>query len=236
LRAPIKKIQEFLFKNRFLFLFISLLVPYLIHPLIATEVAGLVFLDLSFSLVLIVGVFAVSERKHIAITAMALVLIAQALTWTSHAVSSHVLILTGIAVNIIYLGYTVTLLLQHVIRSRTPTSNTIFAALCIYLLLGFIWAFLYSFMQDLDATSFYFNPDLFPAIPKGKHLYSYLYYFIYFSFEVLTTLGLGDIMPASSWSRMVASMEAVLGQLYLVVMVTYLIGLHLNERNSRHSS
>ncbi|MCE9624730.1 MAG: potassium channel family protein, partial [Deltaproteobacteria bacterium] len=68
-----------------------------------------------------------------------------------------------------------------------------------------------------------------------KHLYSYLYYFIYFSFTVLTTLGFGDIMPASHWSRMVTSMEAVLGQLYLVVMVTYLIGLHLNERNNKHS-
>ncbi|MCE9625760.1 MAG: hypothetical protein K8R69_09990, partial [Deltaproteobacteria bacterium] len=135
MRATPKKIQEFLFKRRFLFLFVALLVPYVTHPLIATEVAGLAFLDLSFSLVLIVGVFAVSERKHFAITAMALVLIAQALTWTSHAVSSHFLILTGIGVNIIYLSYTAALLLQHVIRSRTPTSNTIFAALCIYLLL-----------------------------------------------------------------------------------------------------
>ncbi len=235
LATPFKKLHDAIFERRFLFLFLALLLPYLIHPLIATEVAGIAVLDLAFSLVLIMGIFAVSERKHLAVTALAIVLIAQALTWTSHAFSNHVLILTSTAVNCIYLVYTAVLLLQHVIRSRTPTTNTIFAALCIYLLLGFIWAFIYSFLQDIDSTSFWFNPQVFTAAPQSHHIASDFYYFIYFSFSVLTTLGLGDIMPGSHWSRMVVSMEAVLGQLYLVVMVTYLIGLHINERGRNHS-
>lgn len=235
LNSQVTKIRDEIFKRRFLFLFLALLLPYLIHPLIATEVVGIVILDLAFSLVLIMGVFAVSERKHLAVTALALVILAQALTWTSHAISNHFLILTGTAVNGLYLAYTVSLLLQHVIRSRYPTANTIFAALCIYLLLGFIWAFVYSFLQDVSPGSFYFDQRLFTDTtlsPDGGHLFSELYYFIYFSFTTLTTLGFGDIMPASPWSRMFVSMEAVLGQLYLVVMVTYLIGLHLNERRN----
>jgi len=232
----LQNIHQAIFQRRFLFLFLALLLPYLIHPLIATEVVGIAVLDLAFSLVLIMGIFAVSERKHLAITALGIVLLAQALTWTSHAVSNHVLILTGTAVNCIYLIYTASLLLEHVIRSRSPTTNTIFAALCIYLLLGFIWAFLYTFIQDLDPTSFWFNPQLFTYTPQSKHLSSDLYYFIYFSFTTLTTLGYGDIMPGSHWSRMVTSMEAVLGQLYLVVMVTYLIGLHITERGHNASS
>ena len=211
-------------------MFIALLIPYIIHPLIATEVVGIAVMDLSFSLVLIMGVLAVSARRHLAITSLALVIVAQTLTWTSHAVSSHALILTGIIVNGIYLAYTTGVLLHHVVKSRAPTSNTIFAALCIYLLIGFFWAFIYSFLQDINPASFHFNPDYYPPVPLGKHLYSLLFNFIYFSFTTLTTLGFGDIMPTSHWSRMFASMEAVLGQLYLVVMVTYLIGLHLNEK------
>lgn len=236
LKPFFKKLTEAIFQRRFFFLFLALLLPYLVHPLIATEVVGIFVLDLAFSLVLIMGVFAVSDRKHLAVGALALVLIAQALTWTSHAISNHVLILTGSAVNCIYLLYTVSLLLKHVIHSKTPTTNTIFAALCIYLLLGFIWAFLYSFIQDLDPHSFWFNQQLFTDAPHGTHLYSELYYFIYFSFTTLTTLGFGDIMPSSHWSRMVVSMEAVLGQLYLVVMVTYLIGLHITERHNHPPS
>lgn len=232
LKAQLLQLRDAIFRRRFLFLFLALLLPYLIHPLIATEVVGIVLLDLAFSLVLIMGVFAVSDRKHLAVTALALVLLAQALTWTSHAVSNHLLILTGTAVNGLYLIYTAGLLLRHVIRSRAPTSNTIFAALCIYLLLGFIWAFVYSFLQDLDPGAFFFDQRLFNLPARGKHLFSELYYFIYFSFTTLTTLGFGDIMPASPWSRMLVSMEAVLGQLYLVVMVTYLIGLHINERQN----
>ena len=230
LKARLLQLRDAIFQRRFLYLFLALLLPYLIHPLIETEVVGIALLDLAFSLVLIMGIFAVSERKHLAITALTLVVLAQALTWTSHAVSNHLLILTGTAVNGLYLIYTASLLLRHVIRSRTPTSNTIFAALCIYLLLGFIWAFIYSFLQDLNPNAFLFDPRLFHLNPEGKHLFSELYYFIYFSFTTLTTLGFGDIMPASPWSRMLVSMEAVLGQLYLVVMVTYLIGLHINER------
>ena len=230
MKAFFIQLRDAIFKRRFLFLFIALLIPYLIHPLIETEVAGLFLLDISFSLVLVMGVFAVSDRKHLAISALALVLFAQILTWSGRVVPIHVLILMGIAVNGIYLAYTASLLLRHVVHSRTPTANTIFASLCIYLLLGFIWAFIYSFLQDLNPNSFYFDPKLFGTTPRGKHLFSELYYFIYFSFTTLTTLGFGDIVPASAWSRMLSSMEAVLGQLYLVVMVTYLIGLHINQR------
>ncbi|HCU25245.1 MAG TPA: hypothetical protein DF383_09515 [Deltaproteobacteria bacterium] len=227
-------LRDLIFSRRFLYLFLALLIPYLIHPFIGTELEGLVLLDLSFTLVLIMGVFAASDRKHLAATALGIVILAQALTWSSRAVSNHVLILTGLMVNAIYLIYTVAVLLRHVIVSRSPTRNTIFASLCIYLLLGYIWAFFYSFLQDIHPASFYFNPAYFAVIPHGKHLYSETFYFLYYSFTTLTTLGIGDIVPATPLSRMLTAMEAVLGQLYLVVMVTYLVGMHLSKLNSAH--
>ena len=50
---------------------------------------------------------------------------------------------------------------------------------------------------------------------------------LYFSFATLTTLGYGDILPTSPISRMLASMEAITGQLYLAVLVARLVGMHL---------
>jgi len=226
-------LRDRVFRRRFLYLFLALLIPYLIHPFIGTELEGIILLDLSFTLVLIMGVFAVSDRKHIAVTALCIVLLAQALTWSSKVTSSHFLILTGIAVNGIYLAYTVGVLLRHIILSRRPNHNTIFASLCIYLLLGYIWAFIYSFIQDVHPGSFDFNPAYFSPVPHGKHLYSQTFYFFYYSFTTLTTLGIGDIIPATPLSRMLTSMESVLGQLYLVVIVTYLIGMHITELNHR---
>ncbi|HKX13491.1 MAG TPA: potassium channel family protein, partial [bacterium] len=206
------------------------LVPYFLHPLLKTEFQAILALDLSFSLILFMGLFAISDRHHLALTALGLIILTQLLTWSSRAVSGHWLIVAGIVFTMIYLLYTAGILFRHVVKSRSPTFHTIFASLCIYLLTAYIWAFGYSLLEDTIPGSFRFNPDLFAPVAKGKHLYSHLYYFIYFSFTTQTTLGFGDILPASPWSRMMTSMEAVLGQLYLVVMVTYLIGLHITER------
>jgi hypothetical protein len=52
---------------------------------------------------------------------------------------------------------------------------------------------------------------------------------MYFSFATLTTLGYGDIVPTSPVSRMLASVEAIAGQLYLAVLVSRLVGLHIAE-------
>ena len=236
LASPNSKFWDRFFHYRFAFLFLSLLVPYLLHPMMKTEFQGILALDLAFSLVLIVGVFALSDRHHLATTALALVILAQILTWSSRVTTGHWLIVAGIILNMVYLIYTASILFRHVVQSRSPTFHTIFASLCIYLLSGYIWAFVYSFLEDMKPGSFQFNPNLFAELPKGKHLYSHLYYFMYFSFTTQTTLGFGDILPASPWSRMLTSMEAVLGQLYLVVMVTYLIGLHITERARKVSS
>jgi hypothetical protein len=50
---------------------------------------------------------------------------------------------------------------------------------------------------------------------------------LYFSFATLTTLGYGDIVPTSPISRMLASLEAIAGQLYLAVLVARLVGMHI---------
>ena len=50
---------------------------------------------------------------------------------------------------------------------------------------------------------------------------------LYFSVVTLTTLGYGDIVPTSSISRMLVSVEAITGQLYLAVLVARLVGMHV---------
>jgi len=57
---------------------------------------------------------------------------------------------------------------------------------------------------------------------------------IYFSFVTLTTLGYGDITPVSMPARMLTTAEALIGQLYLVILVARLVGLHIStEMKSR---
>ena len=54
----------------------------------------------------------------------------------------------------------------------------------------------------------------------------------YYSYVTLATLGYGDINPVSPEARSLAITEAVVGQLYLVVLVAGLVGIHLTDRRS----
>ena len=54
--------------------------------------------------------------------------------------------------------------------------------------------------------------------------------FVYFSFVSLTTLGYGDISPATPIARFVVYLEAILGQLYLAIMVAGLVGIGISDR------
>jgi hypothetical protein len=58
----------------------------------------------------------------------------------------------------------------------------------------------------------------------------------YFSMVTFTTLGYGDIQPVTAYARLVSVMEAVVGQLYLVVLVARLVGLHTAFESKRLGS
>jgi len=45
-------------------------------------------------------------------------------------------------------------------------------------------------------------------------------------------LGYGDIIPANEVARMFASLQAVIGQLYIAVLIARLVGLHAAQNTS----
>jgi len=51
----------------------------------------------------------------------------------------------------------------------------------------------------------------------------------------LTTVGYGDVLPRSSTARTMAALEAVMGQIYLTVLVARLVGLHSVHANASRS-
>jgi len=58
----------------------------------------------------------------------------------------------------------------------------------------------------------------------------------YYSFVTLATLGYGDIVPVSEAARSFAVLEAVMGQIYLVVLVARLVGMHISQSRFDGSS
>ena len=52
---------------------------------------------------------------------------------------------------------------------------------------------------------------------------------LYFSLVTLTTLGYGDVTPLTTLARISAALEAVVGQIYVVVLVARLVGINVSQ-------
>jgi hypothetical protein len=107
--------------------------------------------------------------------------------------------------------------------------DRIFAAVCVYMLIGYAWTFAYALIEDLQPGSFV----ALTTIPSNNYVERVLQ-MRYFSFMTLTTVGYGDIVPHSPVARTVAGLEAITGQIYLTVLVARLVGLHIIHASSSH--
>jgi hypothetical protein len=98
-------------------------------------------------------------------------------------------------------------------RHRSITIQTVLGAANIYLLIGFIFAVLYSIIVVLSPVAPFSGVETM----RGIDLY-------YYSFTILTTVGMGDLIPTTDLVRVLTIIEALLGQLYLVTVIALLVG------------
>jgi hypothetical protein len=92
------------------------------------------------------------------------------------------------------------------------TIHSMFGVLCLYLLIGLIFAVAFAVIQEIGTT------DFFTTEHGGRDD------FLYFSYSTLTTVGYGDLVAATNLGRSLAITEALLGQIYLVTVVALIIG------------
>ena len=98
------------------------------------------------------------------------------------------------------------------------TAEVIYAAVSIYLLLGAFFVPIFGALETFAPGSFVDTQR--PGAPVAWQQ------LIYYSYVTLTTLGFGDILPVSSWARSLVSLEAVIGVLYLAILMARLVGLY----------
>lgn len=102
--------------------------------------------------------------------------------------------------------------------------RTVGGALCVYLLVGMFFATLYATMQFVQGHFFAQIPP-----PKSPQAVDY----VYFSFITITTVGYGDYTAFHDLGRMAAVLEALVGQFYLVTVVSLVVANLGRERTRR---
>jgi hypothetical protein len=99
------------------------------------------------------------------------------------------------------------------VREHGVTLHAMFGVLCIYLLIGSLFAFFYGIVATAGSGSFFAQNE--PGTTRN---------FLYFSFVTITTVGYGDLTAASNLGRSLAIAEALTGQIYMVTVVAAIVG------------
>jgi hypothetical protein len=97
--------------------------------------------------------------------------------------------------------------------TRTVTIEAVLGALCIYVLLGMFYSLVYGAIDRLDGRAFFAQAG---TADTTAH-------FMYFSFTTLTTVGYGDLTAASNLGHTLSVSEALMGQIYLVTVVSLIV-------------
>ena len=132
--------------------------------------------------------------------------------------SASVLGLTYLLPVALLVTATLPVTISRVLSHKRVTHETVLGALCAYVLLGLMFAFVYLAVDELRDGPFFAQ--------AGEHVQSE---FVYFSFVALTTLGFGDLSPAVGLPQALTVLEALLGQVFLVTLVARLVTLWVRQ-------
>ena len=192
----------------------------IVSPLIHNKVLLSAFL----LLILLGAIRAVSGNPRTVRVAWAFAVLSFLGSAVAVQVDTRFVRLLQMALYILFFGITFSAMLGHVFSSGRVTVNKIAGGICVYMLIALVAAFVFAILDEVDPKSF-----------RGVRADADVHAFtdaVYFSFVTLTTLGYGDITPETPLARTLCAMLAVIGQIYLTVLVAALVGLHIGERVS----
>ena len=147
-------------------------------------------------------------------------------TWSTYFVKIPSLLLVGDCFGILFFAFAVVNILSFVFEQHDVTTDVIYGAIVVYLLIAMMWALIFSLVESLQPGSFTMAQS---QVQDSK------FPFYYYSFVTITTLGYGDITPVTDIARSFAFLEAVIGQIYLVVLVARLVGINISQSIERRS-
>jgi hypothetical protein len=217
--------------RRHLWLLILLLVIFITSPFVLPYYYGPLTLNIVAVAALLSASYAVSEQRLFLIIGLSLSTLTIILTYWLAAGPKHWLIIGAHGSIVVLLGFFAVTILGYVLRRGKVTWDTIYGAICAYLLFGYGFAFLYSVIEEVQPGSF----TALTSTPTHD-LVSRLMQMRYFSFATLASVGYGDIVPHTEMARTTALLEAMLGQFYLVALIGRLVGLHIAHGDWRSRS
>ena len=184
-------------------------------------------LALFASAVLVAGLNASEPGKRSLVLGLILALVDVAIGRLAENFGSRWLMLAQMVLWVATLSFVAVKILENVLQTTRVTVETIQAALCVYLLMGLIWAFLYGLIDMVEPSEFRFPREMHLAWTDARSKRAEFMRLFFLSYSTLSAVGGGSDLLAGWFTRMCACLEAMTGQVYLAVLVARLVGLHV---------
>lgn len=210
-------------ENNFYYMFAALLVFLVLLPFLEdfAAVPDSLVQPVSIICLLAIGVWSFRDSISAFRLGIGLVVFGTVVNIVSWQSESALLSLMALGPFAAFLVLAIINALKKVIFGQAMTTNRLVGVVCVYLLLGILWATLYSALYHLDPTAF-------AGVPVDQKADLGITW-VYYSFVTLTTLGYGDVLPTSISAKVLAFSEAILGVFYMATLVAMLVSAYAAE-------
>jgi hypothetical protein len=179
-----------------------------------------------FSIVMLAGVWAAADSPRVLRVGLLLAVPTLVLRWYVFVDANETTFLVSTFATMSFLLFTTGVVLRAVLRHQEVSLDTISGGVCVYFLLGLAWALAYGMLEVVHPGSF---PVRATDLGVSAFRHGWLSDLLYLSFVTLSTLGYGDLTPLSRPAKVLTVLEAIVGQLFLAILIGRLVGMHIAQ-------
>jgi hypothetical protein len=231
---PLHPVSIFFSGDRGMVFFLAFLVLTTIFvPMVTLSQLGRLALALIFIFTLISGAFATIQHRIAIYLVVGLAVSAFAVDLTGEFAPSYsrpALNTTLTTLRLACLSILVFMTLKRTLRPGPVTVYRVIGGIAGYLLIGYMWTFAYQLVVQQAPGAIHFEAGVADTPSRDPN------HLIYFSFITLTTVGYGDVRPVHPVVRSLAVAEALVGQLYLAILIGSLVGMALQAKSVTEDS
>jgi hypothetical protein len=195
---------------------------FVLPPLADLGMISRPLIGVTIAVVMAAGILTAARSRIAAIVTLALGLLLLPLQWVRYdgpTLAEETAFLGTAMLFVASLGVTI---FRQVFAAGRINLHRILGAIALYLLIGVFFSLCYQMLLAYvpGAIAYAAQPE--ERIPVAAHMN-------YFSFVTLTSVGYGDVTPKHAIARSLANFEAVVGQLYVAVLLARLVSLGLRK-------
>ncbi len=222
-------------EHPYLGLFFALLLLFVVNPFVLSGTSGNLVPHLTLhavSLVIVVtAILSIRWDRRVFVPALLLAMPREILHFVSLTTGRPDLLPLVHGLSLVLFSLVGTRVLFDVVQHRVISRSTLLGAACVYLMMGLAWSDLFFVLEWLQPGSFHVALSLDEGAAaamavQGPELQ-------YFSYITLTGIGYGDIVPVRLPARMLASLEGLLAQLYIAILIARLVAVQVSRRGTK---